>query len=408
MPLDFNPIMGVVYHWLGGLASASCYLPFRGIRRWSWETYWLVQGTFSWILAPILIASLLVPNVYAVLHAAPASSLFFAYFWGCLWGIGGLTCGLSIRYLGFALGYPIVLGLCTVFGTLMPPVFNGSMGAILHENSGHIILAGLGVCVLGILFSGFAGRSKENELTESQKQETVQEFQYGKGLAVAVLSGIMSACFAYGLAAGKPIGEIAKASLLAHGGSDIWQNLPVLIVVMLGGFTTNFIWCAILLVRNRSASQYLGVPANQSGDNILKTKLYTPLVDELAHGGMQPGPRLAGGVMLFNYAFAALAGVTWYFQFFFYSMGQTKMGKYDFSSWTLHMASIMIFATIIGMILKEWRGTSLRTRGLVAAGLLFLVLSTVVVGYGNFVKGHEDAAQAVMRSPVLQGPKTNP
>jgi L-rhamnose-H+ transport protein len=393
--LGFNPVLGVFYHWLGGLASASCYLPFRGIKRWSWETYWLVQGTFSWILAPILIASLLVPNVSAILHAAPASSVFYAYFWGCMWGVGGLTCGLSIRYLGFALGYPIVLGLCTVFGTLMPPVFSGTMGEILRENSGHVILLGLGVCVVGILFSGFAGRSKEDELTESEKKATVEEFHYGRGLAVAILSGIMSACFAYGLAAGKPIGEIAKTELLAHGGSDIWQNLPVLIVVMLGGFTTNFIWCIVLLIRNRSASQYVGVPAREIGQNILVTKASTPILGEAGfENAASPTRRLAGGVMLLNYAFAALAGVIWYFQFFFYSMGQTKMGKYDFSSWTLHMASIMIFATIIGIFLKEWRGTSPRTKGLVAGGLLFLVLSTVVVGYGNYMKGREDSSQS--------------
>ena len=389
--MDFNPILGVIYHWLGGLASASCYLPFRGIKRWSWETYWLVQGTFSWILAPFLIASIFVPHVAAILHAASASSIFYAYFWGCLWGIGGLTCGLAIRYLGFALGYPIVLGLCTVFGTLMPPIFSGTMGTILHENSGHIILMGLGVCVVGILFSGLAGRSKENELSESEKQETVKEFHYGRGLAVAILSGIMSACFAYGLAAGKPIGEIAKRELLAGGYSDIWQNLPVLIVVMLGGFTTNFIWCVILIIRNHSASQYVGVPARESGQNILVTKDSTPVLSDFTEQGDDRSGRLPGKVMLFNYAFAALAGITWYFQFFFYSMGQTKMGKYDFSSWTLHMASIMIFATIIGIILHEWRGTSSRTKWLVAGGLIFLVLSTVVVGYGNYVKDIEDS-----------------
>jgi L-rhamnose-H+ transport protein len=397
--LGFNPVLGVLYHWLGGLASASCYLPFRGIKRWSWETYWLMQGTFSWILAPALIAGLLVPNVFAILHSAPASSVFYAYFWGCMWGIGGLTCGLSIRYLGFALGYPIVLGLCTVFGTLMPPVFSGTMGEVLRENSGHVILLGLGVCVVGILFSGFAGRSKENELTETEKQATVQEFHYGRGLAVAILSGIMSACFAYGLSAGKPIGEIARRELLAHGGSDIWQNLPVLIVVMLGGFTTNFIWCIILLLRNHSARQYLGVPARAVGQNILVTKASTPIAGE-AGFDFHATPRLTGSVMLLNYAFAALAGIIWYFQFFFYSMGQTKMGKYDFSSWTLHMASIMIFATIIGIFLREWRGTSTRTKRLVAGGLFFLVLSTVVVGYGNYMKGREDSSQAA--STALQ------
>jgi L-rhamnose-H+ transport protein len=326
-----------MYHWLGGLASASCYLPFRGIKRWSWETYWLVQGTFSWIFAPLLMASLLVPSVSAVLHAAPASSVFFAYFWGCLWGIGGLTCGLAIRYLGFALGYPIVLGLCTVFGTLMPPIFSGTMGAILRENSGHVILLGLGVCVAGILLSGFAGRSKEDELTESQKQETVKEFEYG--------------------------------------------------------FTTYFVWCIVLLAKNHSAGQYFGAPAREGGQNILKTKISTPLGSEWAAEGAKPR-NLGGRVMLLNYAFAALAGIVWYFQFFFYSMGETKMGKYDFSSWTLHMASIMIFATIIGIFLREWQGTSVRTRRLVGAGLFFLVLSTVVVGYGNYMKGEEDSTRA--------------
>jgi L-rhamnose-H+ transport protein len=369
--LGVNPFIGVVYHWLGGLASASCYLPFRGIKRWSWEVYWLVQGTFSWIFAPIFMASLLVPEVPAILHAAPTSSIFWAYFWGCMWGFGGLTCGLAVRYLGFALAYPLVLGLCTLFGTLMPPIFSGEIGAIARSSSGQVILLGLGVCVIGILFSGFAGRSKEKELTEEQKQASVSEFRYGRGVSVSVLSGIMSACFAYGLSAGKPIAALAKSSLLSHNRIDLWQNLPVLIVVMLGGFTTNFLWCIILLVRNRSARQYLGFPADP--------------------GESSSTFRLHAKTLFANYGWAALAGITWYFQFFFYSMGETKMGKYTFSSWTLHMASIMIFAMLIGIMLHEWRGTSVRTRTLVAAGLFFLLGSTVVVGYGNYIKANQPA-----------------
>jgi L-rhamnose-H+ transport protein len=370
--LGANPFLGVIYHWLGGLASASCYVPFRGIKRWSWETYWLIQGVFSWIIAPMVLASLLVPNLVPILHAAPRESLYYSYFWGCMWGVGGLTCGLSIRYLGFALGYPIVLGLCTVFGTLMPPIFSGEIHAILHQTSGQTILAGIGVCVAGIFFSGLAGRAKENELTRQQKEESVQEFHYGKGIAVSILSGIMSACFAYGLASGKPIASIAKAQLLAHHDADLWQNLPVLVVVLWGGFTTNFIWCIILLARHRSANQLTGTPAPSDDAP-------SPLLHE----------RLQSSLMFMNYSLAALAGIIWYFQFFFYSMGQTKMGKYDFSSWTLHMASIIIFATIWGFALKEWRGTSLRARSLVALGLVLLVASTIVVGYGNYIKANE-------------------
>jgi L-rhamnose-H+ transport protein len=398
--LGANPFLGVMFHWLGGLASASCYLPFRGIKRWSWETYWLLQGIFSWIIAPLTLAGLLVPNLFPILHAAPASSIFFAYFWGCLWGIGGLTCGLSIRYLGFALGYPIVLGLCTVFGTLMPPIFSGEIHSIVSQTSGQVILLGIGVCVLGIFFSGFAGRAKENELTEAQKKESVEEFHYGKGIAVSILSGVMSACFAYGLAAGKPIADIARGQLFAHHGADLWQNLPVLVVVLWGGFTTNFIWCVILLVRNHSASQLAGDAAEPEPHHLDVTPLDAAVADALPFEDLPVQParheRLKAALMVTNYTMAALAGVMWYFQFFFYSMGQTKMGKYDFSSWTLHMASIIIFATIWGFALKEWRGTSLRARGLVAVGLALLVASTVVVGYGNYIKASQATAQSAM------------
>jgi L-rhamnose-H+ transport protein len=401
--LGANPFLGVVFHWLGGLASASCYLPFRGIKRWSWETYWLLQGIFSWIIAPLALAGLLVPNLFPILHASPSSSIFFAYFWGCLWGIGGLTCGLSIRYLGFALGYPIVLGLCTVFGTLMPPIFSGEIRSIASQASGQVILLGIGVCVLGIFFSGFAGRAKENELTEAQKKESVEEFHYGKGIAVSILSGIMSACFAYGLAAGKPIGDIARGQLFAHHDADLWQNLPVLVVVLWGGFTTNFIWCLILLVRNRSASQLAGDAAEPEANHAEVAPLDAALADAIPMEEMPRQPvrheRLKAALMFTNYSMAALAGVMWYFQFFFYSMGQTKMGKYDFSSWTLHMASIIIFATIWGFALKEWRGTSLRARSLVAVGLALLVASTVVVGYGNYIKASQTSGQSAMAQP---------
>ena len=378
-----NPFLGVVFHWIGGLASASCYLPFRGIRRWSWEIYWLVQGVFSWIIAPIFFAGLLVPGLFSILHAAPASSLFYAWFWGLLWGVGGLTFGLSVRYLGIALGYPIALGLCTAFGTLMPPIFNGQIHSILHSHSGQIILLGIFVCLVAIVVSGAAGKSKENELSAEEKQATVEEFSYVKGIAVAIFAGVMSACFAYGLAAGKPIADIAKVQLASHHRADLWQNLPVLVVVLWGGFMTNFLWCAYLIVKNRSARQYIGAPAPALPGSAL--------------------PAASGAVpLLMNYFLSAVAGVTWYFQFFFYSMGQTKMGKYDFSSWTLHMASIIIFSTIWGIMLHEWRGTSARTRWLVAWGLFLLVASTVIVGYGNYLKVNEDAPVISQRTHLAQ------
>jgi L-rhamnose-H+ transport protein len=379
-----NPFIGVIYHWIGGLASASNFIPFRGIKRWSWEIYWIIQGIAAWIVAPMVLALLLVPHLFAILHAAPSASIYYACFWGLMWGVGGLTFGLSIRYLGIALGYAIALGFCTAFGTLMPPIFSGQMSSILHEASGQVILAGVGVCMLAIAVSGLAGYSKEHEISSEDRAEAGErDFSFGKGLAVAVFAGIMSSCFAYGLAAGKPIAQIAQVRLLAEHRLDLWQNLPVLVVVLWGGFVTNFLWSLFLIVKNRSFAQFTGAP----GINPMGAVDVTTAKSMGAEAALLDLPmRLTGPTLVKNYILAALAGVIWYFQFFFYSMGQTKMGKYDFSSWTLHMASIIIFATLWGMALKEWKGTSRRTKGLVAFGLFLLVGSTVVVGYGNYLK----------------------
>jgi L-rhamnose-H+ transport protein len=355
-----NPLIGLVYHWLGGFASASFYLPYRAVRRWSWETYWLVGGFFSWIVAPWCFALLLVPELLSILHRAPLNTLFWSYFFGMLWGLGGLTFGLTMRYLGIGLGMAIALSLCSAFGTLMPPLFAGELGKIASTDSGCFVLAGVGVCLLGIGLCGLAGVRKEKELSPEQKKAAVREFNFRKGVLVAVFSGIMSSCFAYGLAAGKPIAEMARQELLAHHSSDLWQNLPVLTVVLLGGITTNFLWCAILALRNRSLREYILLPEPTEADQ-------------------------SAGTLGGNYLFSALAGVTWYLQFFFYSMGQTKMGRFEFSSWTLHMASIILFSSLWGIILKEWKGSSRRTHHLIFAGIAILILSTLVVGYGNYL-----------------------
>ncbi len=369
-----NPLLGVVFHWLGGLSSGSCYLPFRGIKRWSWETYWLLQGVVSWIVAPILIGTLFVPGLSQILHQSPARSLALAYFWGFMWGFGGLTFGLSVRYLGQSLGYAIALGLTAAFGTLMPPLFSGELGSIAAELPGQVILLGVAICLFGIVLTGMAGRRKEWELSSEEKTGAIKEFNFGKGLMVAIFAGVMSACFAYGLAAGKPIAQIAKESLLKNGRADLWQNLPVLVVVLLGGFTSNFIWSIVLIVRNRTAVEYLGLPSARA---LPATSL----------GAAAATPaRLGSRILTANYLLSISTGLMWYFQFFFYSMGQTKMGKYDFSSWTLHMASIIIFSTLWGVFLNEWKGSSRRTHFLVAWGLGVLVLSTVVVGLGNYLK----------------------
>ena len=390
-----NLVLGVLFHWIGGLAAASFYIPYRAVQRWSWETYWLVGGLFSWILAPSLLGTIFVPDLYRHIAAAPRSSVLWCYFFGVLWGIGGITFGLTMRYLGIALGMAVALGFCAAFGTLMPPIFAGDFGRLLTTISGLVVLAGVGACLLGIGLNGAAGLSKEDELSAEDKAAAVKEFNFRKGMVVATFAGIMSACFAYGLAAGRPIGEITLAALQTSGGSPLWQNLPILVVVLWGGFTTNFIWCVILNIRNRSTHQYLNAnPAHTAEMGAAEGMMMSdaPEIaanrDATAHG-MDAGDVLPKGPapLLRNYLLCALAGFTWYLQFFFYSMGETKMGAYSFSSWTLHMASIIIFSTFWGLVLHEWKGSGRRTMKLVWLGLLVLVASTIIVGYGNYLGG---------------------
>jgi L-rhamnose-H+ transport protein len=391
-----NPALGVLFHWLGGLASGSFYVPYKGVKHWAWEIYWLAGGFFSWIIAPWILASLLTKDLLAVLGQAPTSALFWAFFFGLLWGVGGLTFGLTMRYLGLSLGMAVVLGLCAAFGTLMPPIFRGQfMTQVVGTSSGRVILFGIFVCLVGITAAGLAGISKERVMSPEQQKAAIQEFDLRKGIGVAILSGVMSACFAYGLAAGDPI----KALTLQHGTAKLWQGLPVLTVVLIGGFLTNFIWCLILLTRNKTGYQFFHSAIRTDGINdepIIETAVDAPSREVVEHissshqaqAAVIAAPSAVSAVkapMLRNYLLCALAGTTWYFQFFFYTMGESQMGRYGFSSWTLHMASIIIFSSLWGIGFKEWKDAGVRAGSLLTLALFLLVASTVIVGYGNYL-----------------------
>ena len=401
-----NPALGVFFHWLGGLASGSFYVPYKGVKHWAWETYWLAGGFFSWIIAPWILAYCLTNDLFAVLGRAPVSALFWAFFFGVLWGVGGLTFGLTMRYLGLSLGMAVVLGLCAAFGTLMPPIFRGQfMIQVVGTTSGRIILLGILVCLAGITAAGMAGISKERVMTPEQQRAAIQEFDLRKGIMVAVLSGVMSACFAYGLAAGDPI----KVLTIKHGTARLWQGLPVLVVVLVGGFLTNFIWCLVLLTRNQTGYQFFHSRIRRNGvkdETIIETAVDAPSREVVEHRPSSrrgfgqtavlvrepPSVSIVRAPMMRNYLLCALAGTTWYFQFFFYTMGESQMGRYAFSSWTLHMASIIIFSSLWGIGFKEWKGAGARAASLLSLALLLLVASTVIVGYGNYLglasKGH--------------------
>lgn len=341
-----SPFLGVLFHAIGGLAAASFLLPYKKIQAWPWEIYWLIGGLFSWILVPWMFSVILVPNTFQILADAPPTSMLWTFSFGLLWGIGGLTFGLTMRYLGIALGYSLALGISAVVGTLIPPLFAGELLGITVTASGQVMLAGVFICMMGIVLSGKAGTCKQNELWGEQQQKDMSEFNFTKGIALAIFSGLMSSFMAYAFAAGKPIADLA----LSQGADKIWQNLPVLIVILAGGFVTNAAWCLYIATKNKSWSSF-------------------------------SAPKLSP--LITNTLFCALAGSIWYLQFFFYGIGTTMMGQYEFSSWTLHMASIIVFSTLWGLALKEWQGTSIVTRRWNLSGLAVLIFSMVVIGLGN-------------------------
>lgn len=340
-----NPFLGIFYHAVGGFAAGSFYLPIEKVKKWSWESSWLVNGFFAWLIIPISVSVITVPETFEIIASTPTNTLLWTYFFGLLWGVGGLSFGLALRYLGISLGMALALGLTSAFGTLIPPIYEGRFGEITGTSSGLLVLSGVLISFIGIGVCGYAGF-----LRDKSAKKTSKKFNLFKGSLVAVFAGIMSSSFAFGIEAGKPIAELA----VTLGAPDLWKNGPIFIVILLGGLTVNLLWCLRLNILNGSISDYKNTKA--------------PLFK--------------------NYLFAATAGTIWYCQFMFYGIGSTKMGEDDFASWTLHMVYIILFSSLLGFLTKEWRGTSYKTKFFLALGLSILVISTLIIGLNNFLISH--------------------
>lgn len=351
-------LLGVLFHSIGGFASGSFYMPFNKVKKWSWETYWLVGGLFSWLILPPLAAWLTIPNFMEIIKSASGQIIAITYTLGVFWGIGGLTYGLGVRYLGMSLGNSVILGVTAAFGALVPPIFYDIMNTagkttftdMITSTGGQVVLLGVAVSLLGIVLTGRAGLLKEKELSSEEKSASIKEFALVKGLIVAIISGVLSSFFNFGLEAGKPMAEAARLvpDTLFTGSSHLFANNVTFVVVLWGGLTTNLIWCLILSFRNRSFPEYVD-----------KKK---PLLN--------------------NYVFAALAGTTWFLQFFFFGMGESKIGN-GASSWILHMSTIILTANLWGIYNKEWKGTSKRTIRTISLGIGIIFLSVIIVGIGN-------------------------
>lgn len=353
-----NALAGVLFHFIGGFASGSFYVPYKKVKGWSWEAMWILGGLFSWIIVPPIAAWLTIPNFMEIISNTSSDILGYTFLFGILWGIGGLTYGLGVRYLGVSLGSSVILGLSMVFGSLMPAIYyffnqvEGKHGIdyFFTNNAGICVMLGLLVCVVGIYLCGKAGVLKERSLGKLSS-EAKTDYNFGLGIVVAIVSGILSACFNFGIESGKPMAEVANSLWKAANpgqGEFLYQNNVTYIVILWGGFTTNFLWCLYLLIKNNSFSDY--------------TKASEPLGK--------------------NFLLCAVAGTTWYLQFFFYGMGESRLGN-GASSWILHMAFIILISNAWGIALKEWKGVSKQTNTAIIAGILTIILSICIVGFAK-------------------------
>ncbi len=346
-----NPLLGTALHAVGAAFAALCYTPQKRVKGWSWQSYWIVQASFCWFLLPILVAWLTIPELGAVLREAwsnPTShnAMLASFVLGAVYGIGGTAFGVSIRYIGFSLTYAIAIGLSTVLGTLIPPLVAGTLGATLSKAGANWVIGGIAVGMVGIAFTGAAGRMKERDLSASA---SLAGFSLVKGLLLSLLAGVLSAVYGFALAKGEPIADIATAH-----GADVYRGNVVYIFSNTGAFISTSIYCLWLHFKHRTLGEIVELPVGTE-------KASLPV----------------------NWSMAVLTGCLWYGQFFFYNLGHVRMGNLQFTSWAIHMIMLILFSIVVGVILREWSSSRISTK--TAVGLAFIVLlgAVLMLTYGN-------------------------
>ena len=340
-----NPMIGSLIFALGGLAGAVFAVPFRKIKNVQYESYWLFYALAGLLVFPLILGLATCPACFKVIGGAKPAVLAQCIGFGALWGLGGLTWGLMIRYLGIGLGLAIGCGLCSATGTLIPPIVTGHAGDLVKDAGACTVLAGVVGSLLGIALVGLAGKFKEGELTEEQKKAAVAEFDFKKGMLVALFSGIASAGMNFGLQSGGALEAAAKEA----GTPAAWCGMPVLMVVLWGGLIVNVAWCLWQNKKNGSLGDY----------------------------GKMFGGNFAVIVL------AGLAGVIWACQFACQKIGEPQMGDLKYIGFAVVMGSSIFFSSLLGLFMGEWKGTGAKTKGALALGILVLLISFCVISYGS-------------------------
>lgn len=340
-----NPsiVFGIGWHMVGAASAASFYAPISKVKGWSWETTWAIAGIFSWVLLPIGVSLLLLPDFAAFYRALDTKVVVLAILFGSMWGVGNVSYGLTMRHLGMSLGIGVAIGVTLVIGTLIPPLMHGQLGAMIHSRGGPISLFGVAVAIIGIAVVTAAGHQKEKALGAR-----AQEFNLTRGLVLAVLCGIFSSGMSFAIDASKPIEALA----LSKGINPLYAALPSYVLIMGGGAVVNFAYCFLRLAFKKELS--------------LKADL------------SQPAAKLAG-----NGAMAAAGGIMWYLQFFFYAWGAANIPQnLSFVNWMLHMSGYVLFGGLVGLALKEWRGVGFRPVVILCIGMAVIIAAANLVGIG--------------------------
>lgn len=335
---------GIFFHSVGAAGASLCYTPQKKVQGWSWQTYWLAQAAICWFLLPLFVAWLTIPHLFQVLQEAPSSAMWSSFLYGMAYGIGGTAFGMAIRYVGYSLTYAIAVGISCVVGTLLPPIINGTLSTTLQGVGSSFIISGIVMGASGIAVCGVAGRSKEKDLEKQDATST--EFSLAKGLPLCIVAGILSALYGFSIAEGTPIVEVAAK----HGAGDFKINV-VYIFSNTGAFVTTLLYCLYLHAKNKTFAEYT---SSAKGLGI-------------------------------NYIMALLTGVLWYFQFFFYGLGHVNLGKYEFSSWAIHMILLVLFSTVAGVAMKEWKMATHKTFNWLITALIILVAAVLFLTYGNYL-----------------------
>lgn len=341
---------GVLFHAVGALSAALCYTPQQKTQHWSWQTFWLAQAAVCWLLLPILVAIITIPQISIVLTEAPTEAMWKSFAFGALYGIGGTAFGLAIRHVGFSLTYAVSVGLSCVLGTLIPPLYHGRLGQILAETGANWIISGVVVGIVGITLCGLAGVAKERDL---QRKNVAFQFDVRKGLPLCILAGILSACYSFALDQGQPIADVAEKY-----GAGGFQGNIIYLFSNTGAFLVTSVYCIYLHGKFRTFGEYRAFVGATT---------------------------LARGKLVRNYLLACLTGTMWYMQFFFYGLGHVRMGSFKFSSWAIHMIMLVLISLITGLLMKEWAGTRRRTLVALYTALLILIASVLLLTYGNYL-----------------------